>query len=369
MPDPFSSDGLMPHGQCYLWRPALVWLHAGSDTIIGLSYLAISTTLFVFVRQCRGEIPFRWLFVAFAVFIVACGGTHLMDVWTLWTPTYWLAGDLKVVTAVASAATAVALPPLLPQVLTLVRQAKASEERGQRLSERTAELQSLNLELEEFTYSVSHDLRAPLRHINGFARLLLQREDGRLDPTSTHYLENVARGAESMSELIDALLAFARASRAELHTRRIDLGSVAREVVEELTADLAGRSIAWQVEELPAVEGDRTLLRIVCVNLLSNAIKFTSLRSEARIHVGATAGGEEATVFVRDNGVGFDPRHAPKLFGVFQRLHSEDQFDGHGIGLATVRRIVHRHGGRVWAVGQVHEGATFYFSLRLARAG
>jgi signal transduction histidine kinase len=234
------------------------------------------------------------------------------------------------------------------------------------------ELMASNKELATFSYSVSHDLRAPLRHIDGFVKLLVKREKERLDPTSSRYLETIAESSNRMGRLIDDLLAFSRTGRAEVQLQPVDSNEVVREARKGLFPLTEGRRVTWEVGDLPAVEADRGLLRLVWENLIGNAIKYTGPREEARIEIGATReeGGEglvEIAFFVRDNGVGFDPRYVHKLFGVFQRLHHDDEFQGSGIGLATVGRIVHRHGGRVWAEGRVDHGATFYFTLREAR--
>jgi len=232
-----------------------------------------------------------------------------------------------------------------------------------RVRERTEELHASNKELEAFSYSVSHDLRAPLRHITGFATLLEQRSGALLDADGSRYLRTITEAAARMATLIDDLLAFSRMGRASLSKSRVDLAQLVRDARTEVSADVNGRRIDWEVHDLPSVEGDPALLRPVMVNLLSNAIKYTSTRDEARIEVGAEANPGEVVVFVRDNGVGFDMAYAHKLFGVFQRLHRADEFSGTGIGLANVRRIVQRHGGRTWAEGAVGRGATFYFSL------
>ena len=227
-------------------------------------------------------------------------------------------------------------------------------------------LQEANKELEAFSYSVSHDLRAPLRHLDGFVKLLRKHEEGRLDATASRYLDVIAQSAAKMGRLIDDLLAFSRTGRADLQMQEVALDDLVRETQRELAAR-DHRRITWQLMPLPAVRGDPALLRLVWTNLLSNAVKYTAPRPEAQIEIGATPGENgEVVCFVRDNGVGFDARYTDKLFGVFQRLHRDDEFEGTGIGLATVRRIVHRHGGRVWAEGEVDRGATFYLSLKAA---
>lgn len=239
----------------------------------------------------------------------------------------------------------------------------ANAELERRVADRTAELQATNRELEAFAYSVSHDLRAPVRQVDAFAGLLAGRGTGGLDPQAREYLDGIARSARRMGALIEDLLAFSRTARADLTRAPVDLGALTRDVIRELSTEAASRDIVWQVGPLPVVLATRPLLRIVLVNLLSNAVKYTRLRARAHVEIGAVMGEREVIVFVRDDGVGFDPRYAAKLFGVFQRLHGPEEFEGSGIGLATVRRIVSRHGGRTWAEGRVGEGATFYFSL------
>jgi PAS domain S-box-containing protein len=233
------------------------------------------------------------------------------------------------------------------------------------LRRRNAELEAVNRELEAFSYSVSHDLRAPLRHIDGFAGLLLRRAD-RLDESGRRHLEVIAEAARKMGRLIDDLLAFSRMSRARLAHETVDTGAMVAEIVRRFEGSEAAAAarVDFVVGELPAVQGDRAMLRQVWFNLIDNAVKYSSREERARVEIGAVAaGGAEVVFHVRDNGVGFDMKYADKLFGVFQRLHSPADFDGTGIGLANVRRIVTRHGGRTWAEAAVGEGACFYFSL------
>jgi len=238
-----------------------------------------------------------------------------------------------------------------------------------RLQEANSNLLAANQELESFSYSVSHDLRAPLRNIAGFIELLRKRTAGQLDSEADRYFSIVGTEAIRMAALIDDLLTFSRIGRAELHFAPVQLATLVAEVQSELQSDLTGRQVDWRIQPLPPVLGDRTLLRQVVANLLSNAIKFTRKRTPAIIEIGtqpAATGSELLAFFVRDNGAGFDPKYAAKLFGVFQRLHNPRDFEGTGIGLANVRRIVERHGGHVWAEGAPDRGATFFFSLKPA---
>ena len=238
---------------------------------------------------------------------------------------------------------------------------------NQDLEGRMVRLDQANKELEAFSYTVSHDLRAPLRHITGFVELLERRDTSALDEKSRHYLQVISAAARKMGCLIDDLLAFSRMGRSELLAQPVDLAQLTREVIDDLKADLPpDRGIQWRVGELPVVRGDRSMLRQVLVNLLGNAVKYSSHTPEALIEVGAAEPDKDCQAFyVRDNGAGFDMNHADKLFGLFQRLHASTEYEGTGVGLASVRRIIARHGGRTWAEGALGQGATFHFTLPL----
>ncbi len=240
---------------------------------------------------------------------------------------------------------------------------KLNEELERRVSERTAELEAANKELEAFTYSVSHDLRAPLRHIDGFARLLLERHLEGLSDKGKHYLRQVCSAARQMGTLIDDLLSLSRIGRQEVKWQVAGFNSLVSEVLTDLRPQMAGRRIEWKIGELPFVECDPALLKVVFTNLLSNAVKYTRPRDRAVIEVSATIDDEHPVIAVRDNGVGFSMKYADKLFGVFQRLHRQEDFEGTGVGLATVQRIIHKHGGRIWAEAELNQGATFRFTL------
>jgi PAS domain S-box-containing protein len=679
----FSADGFMPHGHCYLWNPGVLWLHILSDTLITLAYFSIPFTLVYFVRK-RKDLQFNWMFMCFAVFIVACGTTHLMEIWVIWHPTYWLSGSIKAVTALTSVPAAILLVRLIPKALRLpspsalqranaaleseivegrraetdvrrlnegleqrvsertrqmetanqdlirevqerqraedelresegrlravldatlnavividarskitawngraetmfgwrqseavgrdlsetiipprhreahrrgmarllatgegpvmqrliemsalrrdgsefpvelsisrlktgeamsfcsfisdITERKQTEERlkgslkevndlraaldqhaivavtdpqgkityvndkfctiskyareellGQdhriinsgyhpkafirelwstiaqgrvwkgeirnrakdgtyywvdttivpflnsdgkayqyvairaditerkraeqeilhwneqleeRVHERTAGLEAANKELEAFCYSVSHDLRAPLRHINGFVNLLTKSAGPALPEPSRRFLTTISESAKRMGRLIDDLLVFSRMGRAEMQQSQVNFQSLVDEAIGLLQPEIHGRDVLWKRDPLPEVHADPAMLRQVLLNLISNALKYTRRRKRAEIEIGClTDSPTEVVVFVRDNGVGFDMQYAAKLFGVFQRLHLREEFEGTGIGLANVRRIISRHGGRTWAEGKVDGGATFFFSL------
>ena len=241
---------------------------------------------------------------------------------------------------------------------------RINETLEQRVLARTAELDATNKELEAFSYSVAHDLRAPLRHMDGFIRLLKKHAWTSLEEKNQRYLGIISDSARQMGLLIDDLLAFSRVGRAELKVLPVSLQQLVQEAVQELREETQGRDITWKIGQLPELMVDRSMMRLVMINLLANAVKFTGKRERAEIEVGASRDEAEGIiVFVRDNGVGFDMEYADKLFGVFQRLHPAEEYEGTGIGLANVQRIIHRHRGRTWARGEVGEGATFYFSL------
>ena len=247
------------------------------------------------------------------------------------------------------------------KALDEIRDLNASLER--KVAERTELLESANKELESFSYSVSHDLRAPLRHINGYLELLQKKNSEQLDEKGKHYISSIYEASNHMGHLIDDLLNFSRSGRAELKPDNIDMNKAVRDALMILDNDIKGRNIVWDINSLPFVHADYSMIRQVWVNLLGNAVKYTKFREVAYISVGWSEVNGEYVFFVKDNGAGFDSNYAQKLFGVFQRLHSNEEFEGTGIGLANVRQVIKRHGGRTWAEGEVDKGAVFYFTL------
>jgi len=233
-----------------------------------------------------------------------------------------------------------------------------------RVADRTAGLQVANTELEAFASSVSHDLRTPLWHTQAYARMLRESATKTLDETSLKHLNMIDASVQRMRTMIDDLLSFARMRRCEMDYTQVELGALIQSVIRELETETAGRNVDWRVAKFPDVAGDLAMLRLAIVNLLSNALKFTRPRERAEIKIGwAPGAGGETVVFVRDNGVGFDMKNVERLWGLFRRLHGSDQFEGTGVGLANVRRIVERHGGRTWAEAKPGEGACFFFTL------
>jgi len=237
------------------------------------------------------------------------------------------------------------------------------EEDQQALEKSATRLEEMNKELESFSYSVSHDLRAPLRAIDGYARLILKKQGDKFDEDTTRKFNDIRSNAQMMGQLIDDLLTFSRLGRKAMSLAILDMDVLTKDAWKEVQASDPERKIKRTVNSVPPCYGDRALIKQVLINLLSNAAKFTKYKDAAEIVVGGYTDGNEMVYYIRDNGVGFDMAYYDKLFGVFQRLHSTDQFEGTGVGLATVQRIIRRHGGRVWAEGKVDEGATFYFSL------
>jgi len=237
------------------------------------------------------------------------------------------------------------------------------DELEQRVVRRTAQLESVNRELESFTYSVAHDLRAPLRHIQGFADALTEDCADRLDPVARGYLDRIVESTRRMDHLINDLLGLAHVGRQELRFQAVDLDELVQDVVRDMAQETRDRNIEWRIGGLPVVECDPGLIKLVFYNLLSNAIKYTRPRDPAVIEIGQTTVDGERVLYVRDNGVGFNMKYAHKLFGVFERLHRQEDFEGTGVGLATVQRIIHKHGGRIRAEGEIDRGATFFFTL------
>jgi signal transduction histidine kinase len=245
---------------------------------------------------------------------------------------------------------------------------KFNEELEERVRTRTAELEAANQELEEFSSSVSHDLRGPLQRIDGFSSILEETHGSLLSPEGRKCLERIHKGVLEMASIIESLLNLSRLGRRQLKVQPTSLNEVVALVLADLKAEIHDRQIEWKVGNLPLVECDQGLIKQVLINLIGNSVKYTRPRDVAVIEIGQTTVDGERVIFVRDNGAGFDMKYAEKLFGAFQRLHRHDDFEGTGVGLATVRRIVQRHGGRIWAEAELDKGATFYFTLGLGQA-
>lgn len=240
---------------------------------------------------------------------------------------------------------------------------KLNEELEERVRLRTAELEAANNELEAFSYSVSHDLRAPLRHVDGFSRILIESHGNKMDTEGQRYLSEIRDASQRMAEMIEDLLRLAQIGRQQLRLQKTSIRDLIDDVLADLKSEVCERRIEWKIGELPSLDCDRGLIKQVLTNLVGNAVKYTRPREVAMIEIGHCIGEGHPVIFVRDNGAGFEMKYADKLFGAFQRLHRQDEFEGTGVGLATVHRIIRRHGGRIWAKAEPQKGATFYFTL------
>ncbi len=351
----FGTRYFMPHGHCYLWTPEVLWLNVLPDILIAMACFTIPFVLFRLARR-RRDLPFNSLFICFAIFSVSCGLTYVMEVWNVWHAEYWIEGLMKLVAATASVMTAIMLWRAWPRIMQLPSQ--------KQLRETNESLARANRELEAFTASVSHDLRSPLSTIAGQAGMLELSLGEVLSAEQRLRITRIQAGVRKMSELIEALLALSRIARHTLHREILDVSELAQEVVADLRHADPQRSVDVTIQPGMTAHGDRRLISDMLTNLIGNAWKFTSKTSDARIEIGQQeARGYMATFFVRDNGAGFDMAYEQKLFKPFQRLHGASEFDGSGIGLATVQRIIERHGGRIWADARPNEGALFCFTL------
>ncbi|MDX1588564.1 MAG: ATP-binding protein [Oleiphilaceae bacterium] len=401
----------MGHGHCYLWRPDLLWLHIGSDTLITLAYFSIPVALWVLMKK-RRDLEYRWMFVLFALFIFACGTTHLMNIWNVWHGNYYLSGHIKLVTGLVSVLTAVLVWPLIPRVLALpspsalaaannslrreVDRREASEGRleeahrelklkveeltrtKEQLEQEALERKNLenqlreqnqafarsNQELEQFAFVASHDLREPLRKLMSFTQLLGTGRYGQFDDKGNEFVGYIRDSAQRMESLLDSLLRFSRVSSQGLSLEPVALEKVAEEMKRDLQLSIEESNARIEVEPLPTVSGDRTQLRQLLQNLVSNAIKYRQAETPPviRIH-GEAAGPDHYDLHVSDNGIGFDMAYKDQIFEVFKRLHGKTDYSGTGMGLAICKKIAERHGGRIDVVSEPGEGTRFTVRL------
>lgn len=351
----FDTGQFTPHGSSFLWTSSVLWMNAIPDLLIALFYFVLPFVLLHIARR-RKDLRLDWLAASFGLFLVACGISHVLDAWNLWHGEYWLEALAKVIAGVAAIPTAILLWRHLPEILSLPSQ--------RQLQHANASLARANKELEAFTASVSHDLRSPLTTIAGQAGLLELSLGPTANDDQRRRLTRIQSGVKQMSELIDALLSLSRISRHPLRREPVDVSMAVEGIIADLRQKDPQRIVEVILQPGMSVHGDRRLISDLLTNVVSNAWKFTSkLTQPARIEVGQTTDGSLATLFVRDNGAGFDMKYAQKLFKPFQRLHGTTDFDGSGVGLATVARIVERHGGRIWADAKPNEGAVFFFTL------
>lgn len=408
----FYSGNFIPHGHCYLWMPELVWLHILADSLIALSYYSIPLTLMYFVGK-REDVPFKSVFLLFGAFIISCGTSHLMEVWTLWHPDYWLAGAIKAITGIISFYTALTLIPLVPQALALPSPAQLEaannalhieiierkrveqelrqykEHLEELVKQRTAELaktnellqqevvqrqqsqekmalllkelESTNKELNDFAYIVSHDLKAPLRGINSLSEWLLSDYADKLDDEGKELINLLIARVKKLYRLIDAILQYSRIGRVKEEIISVNLNDVVTEVIELLEPI---ENIQIDItNELPIVYCEKTRIEQVFQNLLNNAIKFMD-KPQGKITIACTEKNEYWQISVTDNGPGIEKEHFERIFKIFQKLSDNKNSDSTGIGLAVVKKIVEMYGGEVWVESEFGVGTTFFFTLK-----
>jgi signal transduction histidine kinase len=357
-----SANEFLPHATCYLRNERLIWLHVTSDMLIGLSYVAISSTLAYLVYKARREIPFSWMFLAFGLFIVTCGFTHFMEVWTVWQPVYWLSGYVKIVTGLASAATAILLPSLVPKVTRLIHDARISGERKSELESVNEELTAANEELKAFTYSASHDLRAPLRTMSSMSALLLETLPATGDQDSRHFAERIRSSADRMNQLLDDLLAYSAFSKADAPLAQIAPQPLIEEVVSELDTDIKRRTATVRIHApIPPVVANATLMKVVMSNLIFNAVKYVPEDRSPHVEISATRTNGHVEISVIDNGPGVPPEYHQKIFEPFERLHRDKS--GTGLGLAIVLRGVQKMRGLAGVDPAATQGSRFWIRL------
>jgi PAS domain S-box-containing protein len=383
------ANGFIPHGHCYLWKPSLVWLHATSDILIGLAYVSISTTLAYLVYKARREIPYHWMFLAFGLFIIACGATHFMEVWTLWTPVYWLAGEIKLITAVASVTTAIMLPPLVPQILDLLTAAQSSEERRVKLENANQELKTLYEKLKQldevksqFFTNVSHELRTPLTLILGPTENLLASPG--LTEQQRNNLKVINRNARTLIKHVNDLLDVSKLESGKmlLNYAEVDLARLIRLSAAHFETLASDRHISYIVEtpQFLSAQVDPDKLQRICLNLLSNAFKFTPDSGIIRCVLRTTATSSEelkpdtqsdsdlsAIISIEDSGSGVPESLKDVIFEPFRQgeIGNTRQFGGTGLGLAIVKEFVELHGGSITVEQAVTGGAIFTVVLPL----
>jgi len=347
------------HGYCYLRNPKMIGLHVISDLLIGFAYVSISLTLAYLVFKASKNIPFNWVFLAFGLFIVSCGFTHFMEVWVVWQPVYWLSGYVKVITAAASVATAVALFPLVPKVFALIESVKQAEARRK-------EIEVLNTELERFNYSVAHDLRAPLRAAGGLAQILAADYAPRLDAEGQDMLHRIQTATKRMDAMLSDLLKYSGITSQNVELKPLEMRSAIDHALNALRDEMAERHARVEVPAtLPKVIASDTLLSLVFQNLIANAIKFVAPGLPPVVRISTSTDGDRVTVRVQDNGIGIPQHQRERVFRMFERLHSG--FPGTGIGLTIVKRAVERMNGTIVLGETPSDGGTaFVLTLRAA---
>lgn len=375
-----TAARLLPHGYCISGSPPLLWLHVITDSLIALSYFAIPLSLVRFVRL-RPDIPFGWMGRLFGLFIVACGLTHLMGVWTIWDPVYWTSGVVKAVTAVASLGTAWALVRLMPLAVALPsaaalralneKLAREVEQRRQaetelqaakdQLALRLHDTQASNVELQQFASVASHDLRAPLRSVTGYLGMLQSRYGRVLDAAGLDLVQRAKRAVAQMDRLTDGLLSYARLDAEDRPHAPVDCNVALADALMMLEAPVRESSAQIDSQPLPTVVANGQQLSRLFQNLVSNAIKYCEVTPQLRISAEYGDGGW--TFSIQDNGIGIAPQHRERIFKMFERLHTAQSYHGTGIGLSICQRIVDSHGGRIWADSAPGGGTIMRFTI------
>lgn len=369
------------------WQPFNGWLMIAADLLMFGAYTSIPLLILYFILKKKREMAFPKICWLFAAFIFACGVSHLLDAFMFWWPAYRLSTFVRFITGLISWAAVFAMLPVIPIVLALkspatlqreIEERKKAEaelrnlnlnlermvaERTQELNEKARQLEMANQELESFSYSVSHDLKAPLRKIEQFSEMIMRNGTAEVSDDLRLYLTRIAGNASEMRRLIEDILCFSKMANAELRMEPVDLGTMAQRIITDFQTQEPERKVELVIGNQLSTEADGVLLQTVLENLLGNAWKYTGKNEQSRIEFGCREEAGQRIYFVKDDGVGFDMGRLDRLFKPFQRLHLKDDFPGTGIGLASVQRIISRHGGRVWAEGCPGEGATFYFTL------
>lgn len=364
----FGAASFVPHGYCLLWRPDLVALHAVSDALIALAYFSIPIGLWTIVRRLPDP-GFRRLFALFATFILFCGLTHLVGLVTLWKPVYGLLGLIKGATAVVSLIAAYLLWPAIPRALAvpgLSALRSANQEMGRAIAERqqlVSGLTAANRDLDDFINAVAHDLRTPLRCINGFSQMLIDDYDDRIDAQGRDMLERMRKASLNIGQLTDAMLFLSRLRQAPLEKTEVNLSAMARQVEGELRHEYPGYAPEVVIQDGLHAECDPALIAVALRQLMHNAFKFTSKAAAPRVEISGETADGRTRLMVRDNGVGFNMEYAGKIFLPFQKLHAGEDFPGQGIGLAAVSRIVDRHGGEIDVISRPGEGTSFTITI------
>lgn len=382
----FSTSGFMPHGMCYMWAPSILWTHVISDIVIGLSYFSIPIVLTIFAAR-RPDIAYRPVMWLFTAFILLCGTSHFFSIWTVWTPDYMAEGLIKAATALVSVATAIALWPLLPRALAVPSPAmlqkandslqdevtKRSEAEAEltvladslekRVEVRTRDLARSNMALDQFTATVSHDLKSPLRHVRLFAELLQRDEQGALSEQGRDYLEKLSGGVDRMQVLIDALLTYSRLAHVVPDQDPVSIGDIINRILEERREDFADGKARLEAMDLPKVIGDPVLLQQLFDNLIGNALKYAGGSTPViEIYLNRQSA-DHVEIAVKDNGIGIPEEHVEHVFEMMRGFDESGQVNGLGVGLAFCRQIVESHGGSIKVDTNITDGACFLVSL------